>query len=73
MDYQNLFEKFDNAGKLIVPGTEISFADIPWSKHPAFEGGGRAETYRCLRTDRRAIQLSSCGDCPGQKNRKSRS
>ena len=40
MDYQNLFEKFDNAGKLIVPGTEISFADIPWSKHPAFEGGG---------------------------------
>ena len=38
MDYQNLFEQFDNAGKLIVPGTEISFADIPWSKHPTFEG-----------------------------------
>lgn len=38
MDYQKLFERFDKAGKLILPGTEISFADIPWSKHPAFEG-----------------------------------
>lgn len=38
MDYQNLFEQFDNAGKLILPGTKISFADIPWSKHPTFEG-----------------------------------
>ena len=38
MDYQKLFEKFDKAGKLILPDAEISFADIPWSKHPAFEG-----------------------------------
>lgn len=38
MDYQNLFEQFDNAGKLVLPSTAISFADIPWSKHPAFEG-----------------------------------
>lgn len=38
MDYQNLFEQFSNEGKLILPSTEISFADIPWSKHPAFEG-----------------------------------
>lgn len=38
MDYQNLFEQFNNEGKLILPSTEISFADIPWSKHPAFEG-----------------------------------
>lgn len=38
MDYQNLFKQFDNVGKLIVPGMEISFADIPWSKHPTFEG-----------------------------------
>ena len=38
MDYQNLFEQFNNAGKLILPHTEISFADIPWSKHPTFEG-----------------------------------
>lgn len=38
MDYQNLFEQFDKAGKLVLPSTEISFADIPWSKHPTFEG-----------------------------------
>ena len=38
MDYQNLFEQFDKAGKLVLPSTEISFADILWSKHPAFEG-----------------------------------
>lgn len=38
MDYQDLFGQFDKAGKLALPNTEISFADIPWSKHPAFEG-----------------------------------
>lgn len=38
MDYRNLFEQFDNAGKLIAPDEERSFADIPWTKHPAFEG-----------------------------------
>lgn len=38
MDYQNLFEQFDKAGKLALPDTEILFADIPWSKHPVFEG-----------------------------------
>lgn len=38
MKYQNLFEQFDNAGKLVLSNTEISFANIPWSKHPTFEG-----------------------------------
>ena len=38
MDYQNLFEQFSDEGKLRLPGVEISFADIPWSKHPVFEG-----------------------------------
>ena len=38
MDYKNLFEQFNNEGKLLLPGSEISFADIPWSKHPTFEG-----------------------------------
>lgn len=38
MDHQALFEQFDKAGKLILPKGEFSFADIPWSKHPAFEG-----------------------------------
>lgn len=38
MDYQILFEQFNNAGKLNLPDTEISFVDILWSKHPTFEG-----------------------------------
>ena len=38
MDYKKLFEQFNNKGKLLLPGSEISFAEIPWSKHPVFEG-----------------------------------
>lgn len=38
MDYKNLFNKFDTEGKLILPDTEYTFSEIPWSKHPAFEG-----------------------------------
>ena len=32
-----VFEAFNN-GKLEIPGNVIRFADIPWSKHPTFEG-----------------------------------
>ena len=32
-----VFEAF-NSGQLTVPGTTILFKDIPWSKHPTFEG-----------------------------------
>lgn len=38
MDYKNLFKKFDGEGKLLLPDAEVSFAAIPWSKHPTFEG-----------------------------------
>lgn len=38
MENKNLFEKFNNEGKLLLPDKEVSFADIPWSAHPAFEG-----------------------------------
>ena len=38
MDFKNLFEKFDGGGKLLLPDAEISFAAIPWSKHPASPG-----------------------------------
>lgn len=33
----DLFEKF-NDGKFILPNKEVYFKDIPWSKHPTFEG-----------------------------------
>lgn len=33
----NLFEAFNN-GALRLPTVTAEFADIPWSKHPTFEG-----------------------------------
>lgn len=32
-----LFESFNN-GSLKLPTTTVKFTDIPWSKHPSFEG-----------------------------------
>lgn len=32
-----LFEAFDN-GSLKLPTTIVEFTDIPWSKHPTFDG-----------------------------------
>lgn len=38
MDEKDLFERFDEGGKLLLPGETTAFDKIPWSKHPAFEG-----------------------------------
>lgn len=38
MDYKKLFEKFNKEGCLLLPHTAVSFGDIKWSEHPAFEG-----------------------------------
>ncbi|MCH5271475.1 MAG: cupin [Lachnospiraceae bacterium] len=38
MEFQNLFEQFNNEGKLSLPSGTICFAEIPWTKHAAFEG-----------------------------------
>lgn len=38
MDYEELFTRFDRDGKLLLPDREVSFGEIPWSKHPDFEG-----------------------------------
>lgn len=38
MNFINLFENFNTNGKLLLPEKIISFKDIPWSKHPTFEG-----------------------------------
>lgn len=34
---QKLFEAFNNGG-MALPERTVQFADIPWSKHPTFEG-----------------------------------
>ena len=36
MDYKNLFEKFNEGGKLLLPDATVAFGAIPWSKHPTF-------------------------------------
>lgn len=38
MDYKNLFEKFNEGGKLLLPNATVAFDAISWSKHPTFEG-----------------------------------
>lgn len=38
MDYKNLFERFDEGGKLLLPGEATVFDGIPWAKHSVFEG-----------------------------------
>lgn len=38
MDYKNLFEKFNEGGKLFLPDATVNFDAIPWSKHPASPG-----------------------------------
>ncbi|MBO4996817.1 MAG: cupin domain-containing protein [Lachnospira sp.] len=38
MDYKNLFEKFNEGGKMLLPDATVSFDAILWSEHPVFEG-----------------------------------
>lgn len=38
MKQKNLFEVFNSDGQLLLSDTTIFFKDIPWSKHPTFEG-----------------------------------
>ena len=33
----DLFEAFD-CGQLIIPNKTVNFENVPWSKHPTFEG-----------------------------------
>ena len=38
MDGKELFERFDSEGKFVVPGREVLFDKMPWTKHSAFDG-----------------------------------
>jgi len=53
MDYKNLFEKFNEGGKLLLPDATVTFDAIPWSKHPAFEGVELKHIITSERTDGR--------------------
>lgn len=45
-----VFEAFDN-GKLEVPGKVTAFKDLPWNKHPVFEGVELKHIVRAEDTD----------------------
>ena len=51
MDYKNLFEKFNEGGKLLLKDATVTFAAIPWSKHPDFEGVELKAIITSERTD----------------------
>ena len=51
MDYKNLFEKFNEGGKLLLPDATVIFDAIPWSKHPTFEGVELKHIITSERTD----------------------
>lgn len=51
MDYKNLFEKFNEGGKLLLKDATITFDAIPWSKHPASPGVELKHIITSERTD----------------------
>ena len=51
MDYKNLFEKFNEGGKLLLQDATVTFDAIPWSKHPTFEGVELKHIITSERTD----------------------
>lgn len=38
MEEKVFFDRFDCEGRLCVPGGETAFKNLPWTKHPIFEG-----------------------------------
>ncbi len=51
MDYKNLFEKFNEGGKLLLKDATVTFDAIPWSKHPASPGVELKHTITSESTD----------------------
>ncbi len=51
MNYKNLFEKFNEGGKLLLKDATVTFDAIPWSKHPTFEGVELKHIITSERTD----------------------
>lgn len=56
MEFLDLFENFNINGQLLLSEKTIYFKDIPWSKHPTFEGVEEASAY--LKRNIWGVQLS---------------
>lgn len=38
MEFEQLFKQFESEGRLALCQANVPFCDIPWSRHPVFEG-----------------------------------
>ncbi|MDE7307313.1 MAG: cupin domain-containing protein [Lachnospiraceae bacterium] len=55
MNEKNLFERFNEEGKLLLPDATVAFDTLPWSKHPTFEG---VELKHIITSERTGGQFS---------------
>ena len=51
MKYKDLFDQFDTEGRLVLPDMERAFSDVPWSRHPVFEGVELKHIVTAAQTD----------------------
>lgn len=66
MDFKNLFQTFDEEGKLLLPDAATAFGAIAWSEHPVFEGVALKHIVTSEQTDGQfSFHLVSIA--PGQK------
>lgn len=38
MNHADLFQKFNEEGKLLLPDAAVEFGTLAWDEHPVFEG-----------------------------------
>ena len=66
MKYKDLFDQFDTEGRLVLPDMERAFSDVPWSRHPVFEGVELKHIVTAAQTDGQFsfhLVLSGSGVC----------
>lgn len=66
MDFKNLFQTFDEEGKLLLPDATTTFDTIAWSEHPVFEGVALKHIVTSEQTDGQ-FSFHLVRIAPGQK------
>ncbi len=66
MDFKDLFQTFDEKGKLLLPDATTTFDTIAWSGHPVFEGVALKHIVTSEQTDGQ-FSFHLVRIAPGQK------
>lgn len=66
MDFKNLFQTFDEEGKLLLPDATTTFDTIAWSEHAVFEGVALKHIVTSEQTDGQ-FSFHLVRIAPGQK------